>query len=286
MAIFFAIAQYTPTFKVTLVAIGYRIGTLLLYVLSMLLLNYIAQRNGLSRKNTHTILLFAFLTAILPNALQRPDIIASNFCILLGFRRLLSLRNPKYIKNKIFDAAVYIGIASLFYFWSILFIVIVFFGVFYFVSENFRNWIIPILGLLMVYVFANCFTLLWNDSFFLLSEYAAPISLDFDPYLMADKLFSLGITAICILFFFIIYSVKSKQKSTKGKPAMRLMLLQICIGVVIVIVAPIKDTSELLFIAAPLAVIGTSYLRLSHEKWIKEVNVWVFLLLPIITLFL
>jgi hypothetical protein len=45
---------------------------------------------------------------------------------LLALRRLISLQSMKASKEKIFDASLWVFIASLFHFWSILFIVLIF----------------------------------------------------------------------------------------------------------------------------------------------------------------
>ncbi|MBQ4820105.1 hypothetical protein J8M14_08520 [Aquimarina sp. MMG016] len=280
MLVFFVIAHNKIGFEFNRSYVLLFSGGLVVYVLSMLLLNYITQRNDLTQKSTHTVLLFAFLTTLIPNALTDFWIVLSNIFVLLAVMRILGLRNGKQVKSKILDASICVGIASLAYFWSIGFLVFVFLGVLFFEPKNYRNWIIPIIGLLIVFLFSNCFTLLFYDSFFSIPEYTDPISFSFDNYIENQQLFSFGTLSICIVFFFSIYLITFKRHSAKVKPVLNLIIAQLLIAAAIVIISPAKNTSELFFVTSPLAIIGTTYLELEYSKLVKEFNIWVFLLLP------
>lgn len=284
MFVMYVIAHYKnginlDYFKIVILLVG-----CVAYILTMLILNHITQKNDLTYKSTHTILLFAFLTGILPISLTNSNILLSNLMIILGVRSVLSLRNGKYIKSNVLNASLCIGLASLAYFWSIAFIAIVFLGVLYFEPKNYRNWIIPFIGLLTVYVLSNCFTLLFYDSFFAITDYVEPISFSFDAYVSNGGFFSIGVLIICILFFLTVYLIKYSRKPTKSKPVLKLIIAQLLIALLLVVITLNKNTSEMIFIAAPLAIIGTTYLEIDHGKFIKEINLWVFLLLPLMTM--
>jgi magnesium-transporting ATPase (P-type) len=199
---------------------------------------------------------------------------------LLAIQNILHLRNEKHIKPKIFNASIYIGLASLAYFWSIGFIILVFLGILFFDPKNYRNWIIPFIGISMIYVFANCFTLLFYDSFFALKTYIDPISFLFQDYLTKEYLFSVGVLSICIICFFSIYLIRFGRKTGNIKPILRLVIIYLVIAIIIAVIAPQKDTSELFFIATPLALIGTTYLEMNYHQLAKEINIWVFILIP------
>ncbi len=280
MLILLGLAHYKKGFIVEISEVLLFLLSILLYILPMLILHFTTQKNDLTNKGTHTILLYAFLTGILTTSLTNLPVLISNAFLLLALWNVLLLRNEKNIKAKIFNTSIYIGIASLAYFWSIGFLVLVFLAVFYFEPKNYRNWIIPFVGLLVVCLFANCFTLLMYDSFFSFYEYIDPISFSFEGYLEKNQLFSIGILAICILFFTAIFVIKFNRKPTNIKPTLRLIIVYLILAIGVVLIAPQKDTSELFFIAAPLAIIGTTYLEMEYHQFAKEINIWVFLLLP------
>ncbi len=280
MLLLLGIAHYKKGVVLQSESIFLILAGIILYILPMLLLNFLVQKNDLTYKGTYTILLYAFLTGILLNSLTDINILLASGLVVLGLRNILRLRDEKHMKAKIFNASLCIGIASLAYFWSIGFIFLVFFGVFYFEPKNYRNWIIPLIGIVTVYTFANCFTLLFYDSFFTVTDYVDPVSFSFQNYLVKDQLFSIGILSICIVFFLSIYLIKYSRKTANLKPILRLMIVYLILAVGIGIVAPEKNTSELFFIATPLAIIGTTYLETNYNVLAKEINIWVFVLIP------
>ncbi|WP_378184214.1 DUF6427 family protein [Aquimarina sp. SS2-1] len=284
MFVLFTIAHYKNGFSLDYHTIFLFLVGLIAYILAMLILNWSTQKNDLTQKSTNTILLFAFITAVIPNSLVNTNILLSNLFVILGIRSVLSLRNGKYVKSNILDASLCIGLASLAYFWSIGFITIVFIGILYFEPKNYRNWIIPIVGLTAVYVLSNCFTLLFYDSFFAITDYVKPVSFSFDGYSSKASVFSIGVLVICTLFFFTIYLLKFKRKPTKAKPVLNLVILQLLIAIALVIIVPDKNTAEMIFIAGPLAIIGTTYVEMDQGKLLQEINLWIFLLLPFMTL--
>ncbi|MHA7059266.1 DUF6427 family protein [Aquimarina sp. M1] len=284
MSVLYTISHYKNGFRLNYIAILLFIGGLLAYILSMLILNLITQKNDITQKSTHTILLFAFLTAMIPNSFTNIHILLSNLLVILGVRSVLSLRNGKNLKSKVLDASLYIGLASLAYFWSIGFILIVFLGILFFEPKNYRNWIIPIIGLLVVYIITNCYTLLFYDSFYSITDYVEPLSFSFEGYSYKGGVFSIGVLAICTLFFFTIYMIKYNRKSTKSKPVLKLIIAQLLMALILAIIVPEKNTAEIMFIAAPLAIIGTTYVEMDHDMLIQEINLWVFVLLPFMTL--
>lgn len=286
MTLLFGIAHYKRDFEVDGNYIFLTLSSLFIYILPMLALNFVAQKNDLTNKGTFTILLYAFLTAILPKSLINFPVLLSNVFVLMALQNILHMRNEKYIKAKILNASICIALASLAYFWSIGFLFLVFLGVFFFEPKNYRNWIIPCIGISTVYVLANCFILIFYDSFFSLRSHIQPFSFSFQNYLVKDHLFSVGTLLICIVFFFSIYLLKFGRKAAKNKPIVRVIIVYLILAIGIGVIAPEKNTSELFFITPPLALIGTTYLEMDYRLFAKEINIGVFILLPFILMFL
>ena len=90
--------------------------------ISILLLNFIVSKNSLTNKNNYEVLLFSLFLLAITQTTSHNNIILSNFFVLLSLRRIISLRSQTSIKKKLFDAAFCIGIATLLYFWAILFL--------------------------------------------------------------------------------------------------------------------------------------------------------------------
>lgn len=286
MALLFGIAHYKRGFNVNSSDVFLTVLSFFIYILPMLVLNFVAKKNDLINKGTFTILLYAFLTAMLPRSLISFQVLLSNMLVLMALQNISYIRNEKNIKAKVFNASICIALASLAYFWSIGFLVLVFFGVFFFEPKNYRNWIIPFIGIITVYVFANCITLILYDSFFSLRSHIKPFSFSFQGYLAKDHLFSVGILIICIVFFFSIYLIKFGRKAAKTKPIARIVIMYLILAIGVGVIAPEKSTSELFFITPPLALIGTTYLEMDYHLFAKEINIWVFICLPFILVFI
>ena len=286
MALLFGIAHYKRGFELNSSYIFLTLLSLFVYILPMLGLNFVAQKNDLTNKGTFTILLYAFLTAMLPESLISFPVLLSNVFVLMALQNILYMRNEKYIKAKILNASICIALASLAYFWSIGFLFLVFLGVFFFEPKNYRNWIIPCIGISTVYVLTNCVTLIFYDSFFSIRSHIKPFSFSFQNYLIKDHLFSVGVLLICVIFFFSIYLLKFGRKVAKNKPIVRIVIVYLILAIGIGVIAPEKNTSELFFITPPLALIGTTYLEIDYHPLVKEINVWVFIWLPFVLIFL
>ncbi|WP_246131429.1 DUF6427 family protein [Aquimarina intermedia] len=262
----------------------YLVLGLIFYLVSMALLYVIARRSNLTSKGTVVLFLYVSLCCMVPEALAHVDkIIASSF-VLLSFSQITEMMNHTKAKAKIFNASLCIGLASTAYFWSIGFIALIFIGIYFFRSTDYRNWFVPIIGVITVFVLANCFTLLVFDSFFNPVEKAVVSYEAFANTLYGAHFFTLGALSICAGFFLIAYTLRINSRPTSYKPLMKLIIGYIAIGIGVVLVSPNKDTSEMIFIIPPLAIMGATYIELIQIKFIKEIHLWVFGLLPLLFL--
>ncbi|HEU0135898.1 MAG TPA: hypothetical protein VFQ50_01265, partial [Flavobacterium sp.] len=113
---------------------------------SLFIVNFIVKKNGLSKDNSYTILFYLLFMLFFPSVMDNINMILANFFILFALRRLMSLHSLKAHKEKIFDASFWIFVAALFHFWSILFIILVFISIFFHVSRDYRNWLLPFIA--------------------------------------------------------------------------------------------------------------------------------------------
>jgi uncharacterized membrane protein len=256
------------------------LGMWLVYIAAMFVLNFIVQKNDLTKRNTYRILLFAAFTAALPMALIRFEILLSGFFILLAIRRIISLRSGLAIERKLFDASFWIAIASLFYFWAILFYLVLFLAIVYYVSYAIRYWLIPLVGAGCVAILASCYLLYREDGAALLLGYLDGISFDFkafnSPKLLVATAFFTG-----IFLWSVINYVKEMQKATlKARSVYVLVLAFTIIAMVIVILNTQKTGGALYFLIPMLSVIVTTYIERAKGQVFKEALLWLIVLLP------
>jgi len=253
---------------------------------SILALSFIVGKNSLTQKSNYEIVLYSLFLLALPQTVSNPDIIYANFFVLLGYRRIISLHSQINVNKKLFDAAFWIGIAALFYFWALLFFVIIIITLFLYTDNNIKHVLIPFTGLLTVFLISMCVSIICYDSFFEIFSSLPEVSYNFSNYnsmqhiVIITMLFSFGMWAS----IFYIKNIKQKKKTLR--PLYYVVLFAVLIGFLIVAFAPNKNGSEFLFLFAPLAIIIANYIEIIQEKWFKELFLSIIIIVPFVILLL
>lgn len=192
-----------------------QIGLFLFCFATVLLVSFIVSKHGLTKKNSYEILLFSLFLLAITQTTANTNILFANFCVLLSFRRTISLRSMITPEKKLFDAAFWIAIATLFYFWAILFFIVIYAALFLYSDNKFKHWLIPFVGVAAVFVIAISISIIYNDNFFGVFKSLPEVSYNFNKYntpqflIAITMLLSFGVWAS----LFYIRSIKSKKKA-------------------------------------------------------------------------
>ncbi|SFC95765.1 DUF6427 family protein [Algibacter pectinivorans] len=252
----------------------------------ILLLNFITNKNQLTNRNSYEVLLFSLFLLFITQTTNSSNILFSNFFVLLGLRRIVSMRSPRNIKKKLFDAAFWIAIAALFYFWSILFFPIILLSLVLYTDNNIRHWLIPFLGVLTVLVISCSASIVLFDNYFYLINWSPEISYDFSNYNSASYLIAITVLLSFGIWSSVFYLSNIKKQKKAFRVSFKTIILAAIIGFIVVIIAPEKNGSEFLFLFAPLAVIIANYIEIIPDKWFKELFLGVLIVLPFVLLLL
>lgn len=269
---------------------------IVLSVLIMLLLDFIIRKNHLTKNNTFAILFFTCFLIMLPVIFFQYKIILANAFLLLALRRIISLRSDKNSTKKIFDASVWITVASLFYFWSLLFFIPLWIAIIQKPNANYKQMLVPFTGFAAVLLINTAYQLLVNDSFVWFINWQDSISFDFSKYNSAAVLLPVTV----ILGFYIwtgVYRIlKISTVSLKEKSNYLLLLYLSFTSFFVALFGPEKTGAEILFILAPVAIISANYIENFEteryvekdvaEFWFKEIMLWLVVILPFVFLFL
>ena len=253
-------------------------------LLSIFVLSFFVNKNNLTKQNSFKILLFSLFLACIPATIQHGTIIVSNVFILFAIRRIISLRSNLHIKKKLFDAAFWIALASLFYFWSILFLILVFAALIFYSIGQSNNWMIPITGIVTVALIVISYNIITENTFGDIYNYIDSVGFDFSNYNSPKLISSIAIISLLGLWTLFFYTKKLQDKSRSLRPSFTLVLIALIIGVAIVILAPNKNGSEFIFLFAPLAIIMTNYIESVKKVWLAEVFIWLLIITPILQL--
>jgi len=281
LAVFFGIRINNIEGSIGLVLILKQLGLFIVVLISIFTLDFLVNKNHLTKRNSYKILLFSLFLIVMPIAFQTDNLLIANLFILLAIRRIISLRSSISVKKKLFDAAFWIGIASLFYFWAILFFILIIAALFFYSINNFKNWIIPFIGLLTIVIFITSYSIIENHEFTDLLSNFDTFSLDFTKYNVLNLIIGITILTSLGLWTLFFYIKNLKEKIKRYRPSHILIIVTILISVAIVLIAPNKNGSEFIFMFAPLSVIMANYIESIKEQWFAELFIWILILTPI-----
>ncbi len=258
---------------------------LFLAIVTVFVLNFIIRKNSLTEDNSYAILFFILLTGFFPNAFLSNGIFVSNFILLFAFRRIYSLRSSLETKEKIFDGAFWIGIGSLFYAGSLIYLVLVYAAIVIFRKIDWKNFMIPLIGVFTPIFLSYTYLLAFDDLDRFYGLWDVSFDLAMGPYLSAGYLIPLLLMGILSLIAIYPTTKRSLLAKIDFKATWSLLIFHIGISLILVIIAPEKDGSELLFLFFPISVLFANYLQVINRYWIKELVLYLFVLTFIFKLF-
>jgi len=255
----------------SLVHFGFKFGLLALIYASLFITNFIVKKNGLSKDSAFTVLFYLILLMFFPSVLDDWKLVVSNFFVLLAMRRLVSLHSLKAPKEKIFDASLWVFIASLFHFWAILYIILVFISILFHAARDYRNWFLPFIAFFTAgTVFLFCATLFdksWIDQMAHAATFSTKINYFKNNYQNA----ALSIYATIALFFLVSLAMSLSNRPLILHSSYKKIISAFFIGIIIFVISPNKSNDLVIFTFAPLAMMATSHIEASEVKWQRDV---------------
>jgi hypothetical protein len=245
---------------------------------SLFLANFIVKKNGLSKDSAYTVLFYFIFVLLFPSVLNEMKLVLSNFFVLLAMRRLVSMHSPKAIKEKIFDASLWVFIAALFHFWSILFILMVFISILFHAARDYRNWFLPFIAFFTTMAIFLLFAMIiyypWINQLIAGANFNLKINYFDNNFQNA----ALSIYATIALFFVVSLMMSLSNRPLILHASYKKIISAFFIGVIIYIVSPDKSNGLVIFTFAPLAIMATSHIEMAQIKWQKELILGVMIL--------
>jgi len=251
--------------------------------------NFIIQRNKITGANSFAILFFAALCLVFPETLLDSKAIVSVFFLLLAIRRILSVKSLKSIKLKVFDATLWILIASLFYNWSLLFLILVFAAIYIYEPKNIRNWLVPFVGIVAFASITYSILILANFSSFFLEQYTFSFRFNKDYFVNWGTNAKYIIYVLLKIFISVLAFLKMGASGVGKVTTMRLISYVFLLGLVIVVLS-FGDGNPIIFTFFSSAIFFTNYIESIEKPKFKEVALILSILVPLLvfcsTLFL
>ena len=276
MLVFFLIFQFQDlSWMNSFFLILKKAGLFCVIMASVFITDFVVKKIGFSKDSTYTIFFYFLFLLFFPSVLDNTNLIISNFFILLALRRLISLQSLKASKEKIFDASLWIFLAALFHFWSIIFIVLVFISIIFHVSRDYRNWMLPFIAFfiagIMFLLFATVFHL--NVVEYILKS--VKINFKIDYFTNNYQNGALSIYATVALFFLVSMFATLSSRPQLLHTSFKKIIASFFIGVVIFLISSNKSSDLLVFTFAPLAMMATSHIEVPQLKLKQEMVLFV-----------
>ncbi|MFC0780610.1 DUF6427 family protein [Flavobacterium sp. HJSW_4] len=284
--VFFFMFQIKEPSWVTSYFLAFQKVSLLCFILaSFFMINFIVKKNGLSKDNGYAILFYLLFVLFFPTIFNDSNVIYANFFVLLALRRLISLQSLKSSKEKIFDAAFWIFVASLFQFWSILFLILVYISIIFHVSRDYRNWVLPFIALLAVMILFYMTSLILNIDAVTFIQERALVDFRIDYFKNNYENAALSIYTAVALFFVTSMLMTLSNRPQIVHSSYKKIVAYFFIAVFVYIISPNKSNDLLLFSIAPLAVMATSHVEYMQQKLNNEIVYYTLIVCSLFTFF-
>ena len=258
------------------VALGFLMFTLFV-------VNFVVKRNQITAPNAYAILFFTLFIIFFPEVLRDTNAIFSGFFLALAFRRTVSLRSLKNVKLKLFDASLWIVIASVFCDWALLFLVLVFISIYMYEPKNVRNWLVPIVATATVLLVLYAILILADNTAFLEQHYS--FTVQGNPNLLFPEPHGIKLLIYVVLILFTgIYGIAKIGKLGLGRIlSMRLVVGFFLIGLVVTLLETTSDAFPVFVTFFPGAALITKYVETIKRAKLREVVLVLGVMLPLVT---
>jgi len=263
-----------------------RVSYFLLLLIILFSVNFIVRKNNLVKDNSYTLLLYVVLIGMFPFSVLDFKLAIINFILLLSYRRIYSLRTQKDTKEKLFDSAFWIGVATIIYPWSILILLLVFLAAYVFDKWTWRNVLIPITGFFCPIIIYTGYLIAVNKPELIEGIFNFDLQFNFNNYNSFKLLVPLAIVVSLMLWAIFPTTLKIIAVNNEFRNSWQLLISHFFILALVILPWPNKNGSELLYLFFPMAIIYTNYLQIVEEGWFKEVFLYSFLTLTIAIYFL
>ena len=280
----FLLAQFQTTEALSVSVFLYKVGLLFLAVLSTLVVDFIVKKNALSGQNSFVVFFFALFFFYFWGSNTDLRLILANLFILLALRKIISLKSQISITKKIFDATLWICIASLFHFWSILFLLVLYLGIVIYASNYYKNWLVPLVSVFVIFMLVNGYELVVNNRFF--NFLNTLISTDYS-VLNTSYNWTIGVFFAAMLVVSLIFlPSRIRLKLQKNKLSYLILIVALIMGLILFLISPNKSSAMLIFLYFPLASLFASFFEKITKPIIQSVLLYGMFLVSVLLCFI
>jgi hypothetical protein len=259
-----------------------QIGKFGLALLYCFIFGFILSKNKLTLDNSYGFLILVTLFGVFPEALKDWYTLFFNILLLIYFRKILSFRTTKSLYEKLFDGGFWLSILFILEPFSLIFGILIYLSVSLFQKTNYQTIFIPVIGFttpLIIY-FTYCFWFDNTESFYELFYWYS--SYDINLYLSDQYSIPLLLVGVFSVIALVTKTPKIFLISGSYRKYWIIISLIFLLSIIYLSLKNTKNGSELLIAFFPVSIMIANWIESIQRKYIKEIMVLLFILLPVV----
>ncbi len=249
--------------------IGVILGLTVL-VVSAFLLNHIATTLEILNSSTQvTGLMYVVLMSLTPSQTVLHPALISNLFILMVLNKLIGSYRKETAFEDFFDIGFLLGIATLFYIPSFVFIPMVWIGLLLIRPFVGREWVIGMVGFILPFILATAFFFLFDQLQTIeLADYAPGFSFPARSiHLTNANYFTLVVMGLVVLLSLTKIYGGVAISSLRSRKNINILLWALVLGMFTVFMAPVFNAAAFSFCAISGAVFLSNYFLAVRKEW-------------------
>lgn len=239
--------------------------------------NFIVKRNKINKQNAFAVFVFTMLSTFFPDFYLDFAYLIPAFFVVLGLRRLISLKTQIEPKKKIFDASLWFFIACIFQPFLLPLVLLVFLAVIQYTLYDPKNLLIPFIAWICGGLFFTAFQLWKTDEWIFFYELYTGFGWNNFSLIWQEN--TVFISAFTILSLFVLFGISKVINS--AALALKTSLVMVLFAFIFILLGWMlsnQNTIAGLAIAfIPLSMLAGKSLEIKIKPILKEGLLWLFL---------
>jgi hypothetical protein len=251
------------------------IVSVVLVVIQAFFLNEVINRQNVLKEPSHLpALMYVVLMSCFPEQLTFNPLLIANFFIIIFLNSLFNFYKSEEIAFDAFDAGLFLGIATLFYWPSIFLLPLIWSALIVLRTFVWREWVASFIGILLPFIYF-CVLLYWYDQLSINSIvsvlapfYSVQFSTEFNATYIILFIILAGISIASLIKFSQDLNTYAKLRTRKF---LALFVWFFLFAALSYLVSSKKTMISVSFLAIPLSVIISNYFLSLKKQLLAEV---------------
>ena len=152
-------------------------------------------------------------------------------------------------------------------------------------SKNFKLFLIPIIGLVVVFIFFTISFLYLENNLYWYKDYKKLISFEFSSYKPFKNFFSLLVILLITVISLVFKVLNFRKTPLRKKSKYWIIIFTLITGIILVLITGQKNGVELIFTILPISILFSNFIEALQRGWVSEMMLWFLLLAPIFSYF-